>query len=57
MLTTMAGASQGGAEEFFMRLARALSPIASIALAGGPTKISPALVAFFAKAAFSDRKP
>jgi len=33
------------------------SPIASIAVAGGPTKISPAACTAAAKAAFSERKP
>ena len=38
-------------------LARILSPIASIAAAGGPMKTSPASAQARAKAAFSDRNP
>jgi hypothetical protein len=38
-------------------LARALSPIARIAAAGGPTKRTPAAAQASAKGAFSDRKP
>ena len=39
------------------RLARALSPLAWIASAGGPTKTSPAATQASANSAFSDRKP
>jgi hypothetical protein len=38
-------------------LARILSPIASIAAAGGPMKVRPAASQAAAKAVFSDRKP
>jgi hypothetical protein len=38
-------------------LARILSPIASIALAGGPTKVIPASAQAAANAVFSLRKP
>ena len=34
-----------------------LSPIAAIALAGGPTQVSPASITAAAKSAFSARKP
>jgi hypothetical protein len=38
-------------------LAAILSPIASMAVAGGPTKTRPAAAQALAKAAFSARKP
>ncbi len=40
-----------------MRLARILSPMASIADAGGPMNTMPACSQAAANAAFSDRKP
>jgi hypothetical protein len=40
-----------------MRFDSTLSPMASIAAAGGPTKVMPASAQRRAKAAFSERKP
>ena len=40
-----------------MRFDSTLSPMASIAAAGGPTKVMPASTQRRAKAAFSERKP
>ena len=48
---------QGTLASSIMRLAADFEPIASMALAGGPTKIIPASSQARQKAAFSDRKP
>ncbi len=49
--------SSGTPASATVRLARILSPIASIASGGGPTKTSPAAAQARANAAFSARKP
>jgi hypothetical protein len=47
----------GTSAAIILARARVLSPIASIALPGGPMKITPAASHARAKSAFSERKP